>query len=125
MGTLEDKLYKLDCEVVQFETASEATADEGNDIDVWHFRLGHVTEQCVKKSVNEELATGINLPKHTKLSFCKGSVAGKMKRAPFKPVGEIRSKRKLQLVHSDVCGPMPTDSVGGNKYFVTFIDEYS
>ena len=125
MGTLEDKLYKLDCEVVQSETASAATADEGNDIDVWHFRLGHASEQCVKNTVNEELATGINLPKHAKLSFCEGCVAGKMKRAPFKPVGEIRSKRKLQLVHSDVCGPMPTDSIGGNKYFVTFIDDYS
>ena len=48
-----------------------------------------------------------------------------MKRAPFKPVAEIRSKRRLQVVHSDVCGPMPTDSIGGNKYFVTFIDDYS
>ena len=125
MGTLEDKLYKLDCEAVQPETASAATADEGNDIDTWHFRLGHASEQCVKNTANEELATGINLPKHTKLSFCEGCVAGKLKRAPFKPVGEIRSKRKLQLVHSDVCGPMPTDSIGGNKYFVTFIDDYS
>ena len=33
--------------------------------------------------------------------------------------------RKLQCVHSDVCGPMPTQSIGGNKYFVTFIDDYS
>ena len=48
-----------------------------------------------------------------------------MKRKPFKSVGEIRSKRKLQLIHSDVCGPMPTDSIGGNKYFVTFIDDFS
>ena len=71
------------------------------------------------------MATGINLPKQTKLSFCEGCVAGKMKRAPFKPVGEIRSERKLQIVHSDVCGPMPTDSIGGNNYFVTFINDYS
>ena len=48
-----------------------------------------------------------------------------MHRKPFKPVGEIRSKRKLQCVHSDVCGPMPTESIGGKKYFVTFIDDYS
>ena len=33
--------------------------------------------------------------------------------------------RKLHLVHNDVCGPMQTDSIGGRKYFVTFIDNYS
>ena len=48
-----------------------------------------------------------------------------MHRKPFKPVGEIRSTKKLQLVHSDVCGPMHTESIGGKKYFVTFIDDYS
>ena len=34
----------------------------------------------------------------------------------------VRSSRKLQLVHSNVCGPMPVESL---KYFVTFIDDYS
>ena len=48
-----------------------------------------------------------------------------MHRAPFKPVGEICSTRRLQLVHSDVCGPMQTESLGGRKYFATFIDDYS
>ena len=48
-----------------------------------------------------------------------------MQRKPFSAIGEIRSTRKLQLIHSDVCGPMPTESIGGNKYFVTFIDDYS
>ena len=31
----------------------------------------------------------------------------------------------LELVHSDVCGPMPTISLGGANYFVTFIDDFS
>ena len=32
---------------------------------------------------------------------------------------------KLELVYSDVCEPMELDSLGGNKYFVTFIDDAS
>ena len=48
-----------------------------------------------------------------------------MFRRPFKSVGEIRSTRKLQRVHRDVCGPMPVDSIGGKRYFVTFIDDYT
>ena len=68
---------------------------------------------------------GVKLPGKVKLTFCQGCVEGKMHRMLFKSVGEIRSTRKLELVHSDVCGPMPTESIGGCKYFVTFIDDYS
>ena len=49
----------------------------------------------------------------------------KTSRKPFKSVGEIHSMRRLQRVHSDVCGPMPTDSIGGRRYFVTVIDNYT
>ena len=59
------------------------------------------------------------------LSFCEGCVQGKMYQQSLKPVGEIRSSRKLQLVHSDVYGPIHTESFSGQKYFVTFIDNYS
>ena len=63
--------------------------------------------------VQKKLATGMRFSKASKLSFCEGRVEGKMHRAQFKPVGEIRLTRKLQLVQSDVCGPMPTESIRG------------
>ena len=59
------------------------------------------------------------------LSFCEGCIVGKMHRTPFKSVSCCHSGRKLYLVHSDVCGPMQTDSIGGQKYFVTFIDYFT
>ena len=71
------------------------------------------------------LLNDVKIQKTAKLSFCEGCVEGKMHRQPFKPVGEIRSTRKLQLVHSDVCVPMSTESISGRKYFITFIDDYS
>ena len=36
-----------------------------------------------------------------------------------------RAKEPLQLVHSDVCGPVSVQARGGYEYFVTFIDDYS
>ena len=127
MGSMIDKLYRLNCELAtqQHNTKEHAAViSEGNDMDLWHQRLGHLCEQQLKYMVNKELVTGLNLSKVTKMSFCEGCVEGKMCRNPFKLVG-VRSTRKLQLVHSDVCGPMPTESLGGHKYFVTFIDDYS
>lgn len=31
----------------------------------------------------------------------------------------------LQPSHADLCGPMSTESIGGNKYFVLFIDDFN
>ena len=47
-----------------------------------------------------------------------------MTKRPFSAKGE-RSKEPLQLVHSDVCGPLSVQARGGYGYFVTFIDDYS
>lgn len=47
-----------------------------------------------------------------------------MSRQPFKNTG-TRASELLQLIHSDLCGPMETSSIGGARYYVTFIDDYS
>ena len=47
-----------------------------------------------------------------------------MNKRPFTTKGE-RSKEPLQLVHSDVCGPLSVQARGGYEYFATFIDDYS
>ena len=49
---------------------------------------------------------------------------GKNIRKPF-PQSEHKSKEPLDLVHSDVCGPMSVHSFSGYSYYVTFIEDYS
>ena len=121
-----DKLYYLKCESVTQESITIATGSKvENKVDLWYQRLGHLNEVQLKEMVSQDLVKGVNIPKSTRISFCEKCVEGKMSKKPFKSVGEIRSVRKLQCVHSDVCGPMPTHSIGGNRYFVTFIDDYS
>ena len=43
---------------------------------------------------------------------------------PFKAKG-YRAKEVLELVHTDLCGPISTKARGGYEYFVTFINDYS
>ena len=47
-----------------------------------------------------------------------------MTKRPFSAKGE-KSKEPLQLLHSDVCGPLSVQARGGYEYFVTFISDYS
>ena len=56
--------------------------------------------------------------------FCEHCVYGKQTQTPHKSKGHRREQR-LALVHSDLCGPMPSLSLGGAAYFCTFIDDYS
>ena len=47
-----------------------------------------------------------------------------MTRTPFPKISERRSQ-PVDLVHTDVCGPMRTESLGKAKYFIEFIDNHS
>ena len=49
----------------------------------------------------------------------------KSETSPFPKEKYAKNHRPLELIHSDVCGPFHVDSVGGSRYFVTFVDDYS
>ena len=36
-----------------------------------------------------------------------------------------RACAALEVIHSDVCGPFEVPSLGGSKYFITFVDEFT
>ena len=83
-------------------------------------------EQILRDMTTKEVVGGVNIPKLSQLlRFCEGCVEEKMNRKPFNPVKELRSTRRLEHIHSDVCGPMSVESISRQKYFVTFIDDYS
>ena len=56
---------------------------------------------------------------------CAGCASGKHHREKFIKEQVWRASNPLELIHTDLCGPMQNDSVGGNRYFITFIDDYS
>ena len=63
-----------------------------------------------------------NLEK-VELSTCEHYLKGKLTRKPFSKV--TRAEFSLQLIHSDVCGPINVRARHGAYYFITFIDDYS
>ena len=58
------------------------------------------------------------------MSKCDVCLEGKLKRLPLK-TSESHASNVLELVHSDIMGPIPVQSIGGSKYIITFLDDYS
>ena len=57
--------------------------------------------------------------------ICHSCQLGKHARTKMPKLATHRSTKILKLVYSDVCGPFKVNSIGGARYFVTFIDDYS
>ena len=106
------------------ERATVAGELQGSSkVYLWHRRLAHVNINQLRQLMGN--AKGVNIPSRNTQSFCEACVQGKMHRSPHKSLIKIKSKKKLQLVNTDVCGPMQNHSFGGSRYFITFIDDYS
>ena len=58
-------------------------------------------------------------------STCECCILEKQHCESFPKGDAYRAKKPLELVHTDLCGPMRTQSIGGSCYFLTFIDDYS
>ncbi len=91
IGSLEGKLYRLDCLSTPPSEYAATTSAEQCDGDLWHQRFGHLNEQQLNEISRHGMVTGAKLPRKMKIDFRQGCVEGKMHCLPFKPVGEIRS----------------------------------
>ena len=96
-------LDTLNC--INDNTVSFSLFATPNSLDVdankWHARLGHIGQERMNRLAREGLlgpVTKIDLP------ICEHCLAGKTTRKPFSKA--IRAEVPLQLVHSDICGPM-------------------
>ena len=57
-------------------------------------------------------------------SVCKQCQHGKQTRVRFK-TKEYSTTKPLEIVHTDICGPMRTKGMKGEKYFLLFVDDYT
>ncbi|MCO5601947.1 hypothetical protein L7F22_056073 [Adiantum nelumboides] len=125
-GTLENGLFVLDRYEKQIQACIAETKTQAmQDAELWHARFGHVGYDSLMTLQRHNMVHDLSLLEMPPRHVCEGCVLGKMHRFAFSQDGSVRATRKLQLVHSDVCGPMRTPSVGNSLYFVTFIDDFS
>ncbi|KAI3715287.1 hypothetical protein L6452_22263 [Arctium lappa] len=81
--------------------------------------------QIDNQLVSGKLVKGLPELKYEKEHLCAACEKAKMKRAPHKPKPEPSTSSPLELLHMDLCGPMRTQSLGGKKYVLVIVDDYS
>lgn len=103
------------------EVAYHSQKNEGRtqEILLWHARLCHLSFKSLKvlfPSFFESISDNVlqcqvcQLAKHCRTTF---------------PTSSNKSVSLFELIHSDVWGPAPVNSIDGHKYFITFIDDFS
>lgn len=110
-------MYKLDRPIHRIHAVGTTT-----DYETWHRRLGHPCHNVLMRMRNTVLKD-ININEANR-NTCIPCVKGKQHRLPFYPSTNCTTQ-PLQIVHSDLCGPMQHTSYGGSRYFLTFIDDYT
>ena len=94
------------------------------DKEKWHRALGHVNFQYLNKLVNNKLLEGLPDKLESTEMKCSNCIESKMSNVPFQNK-RAQTHENLELIHTDLNGPHSTTGCGGEKYFLTFIDDFS
>jgi len=102
-------------------SAANVANAEPSKTDLWHMRLGHMSELVMAELMKRNLLDGCIL---SGKKFCEHCVFGKHKRVKFN-TSVHTTKGTLDYVHADLWGPSRKPSYGGARYMLTIIDDYS
>ncbi|KAL0313416.1 UNVERIFIED_CONTAM: Retrovirus-related Pol polyprotein from transposon TNT 1-94 [Sesamum radiatum] len=95
--------------------------DNHENAQIWHARLGHISKDRIRRLVDTK---SLEIDDLDHLPTCESCLKGKMTKKPFVGQSAI-AKGLLDLVYTDVCGPLSIPARGGFPYFITFTDDHS
>jgi hypothetical protein len=123
-GVLRGKLYLVDFvpEEVELDKCLIAKRNMGW---LWHRRLAHVGMRNLHKLQKEGHIFGLTNIVFEKDRPCGACQAGKQVGAPHHVKNIITTTRPLEILHIDLFGPIAYISIGGNKYGLVIVDDYS
>ena len=85
---------------------------------IWHGRLGHVNYDTLCRLIKLNHIPTFQIDAKHKCETC---VEAKLTKSSFQSVE--RHTEPLDLIHSDICDLKFVQTRGGNKYFITFVDD--
>jgi hypothetical protein len=113
----QEGLYKVIGQVIQ------ALAHEMiNPCELWHKRFGHLNYNALPGL--RKMVTCVRVFYFEHDSICRGCALGKNTKKAY-PHNNRKTNGILDLIHSDLCGPMTASSINGCLYYIIFIDDCS
>lgn len=92
-----------------------------NPLQDLHEKLRHLNIKDVKSIIKDQKMHAVDIECcNEELQKCE--VCGKISRVPFGRSTSTNSSA-LELIHTDICGPMRVLSFAGSRYFATFVDD--
>ena len=123
-GILSDGLYRILLQNDNTQSSMHVHAgikrcniNEDSSI-LWHRRLGHISIERIKRLVKDGVLSTLDF---TNFKTCVDCIKGKQTNKSKK--GANRSSDLLEIIHTDIC--CPDMDIHGQKYFISFIDDYS
>lgn len=118
-------IYIMDMKI---EKPVKGYSAQMENLRTYHRRMGHVNVMTLLKTTNSRNSfaeIGLKKVEATPGKFtCDTCSLGKQPRQQY-PLLESQITTPLEVIHSDVCGPMPIPSPSGSRYFVVFKDEFT
>jgi hypothetical protein len=91
--------------------------------DIWHAHMGHTGGESMCRLPH--IAKGFSLDSNEPLSRCKSCIISKQLHQPHKTSESPPASCFLELIHSDVCGPIPIETPHHKCYFIIFLDDHT
>ena len=101
--------------------AKRCGVDNDNITFLWHCRLGPIGVKRMKKLHADGLLESLD---YESLDACEPCLMGKMTKTPFSGTMK-KATDLLEIIHTDVCGPMNIEARDKYHYFLIFIDDLS
>ena len=76
----------------------------------------------MRRLAKDEVTMRVGPLDYESLGTCEPCLMGKMTKTLFSGTME-RATGLLEIIHTDVCGPMSVEACGGYRYFLTFTDD--
>jgi hypothetical protein len=123
-GVLEGQLYLVDFNdnKAELDTCLIAKTNMGW---LWHRRLAHVGMKNLHKLLKGEHIFGLTNVHFEKDRVCSACQAGKQVGTYHPHKNIMTTDRPLELLHMDLVGLIAYISIGGSKYCLVIVDDYS